>query len=153
MIFDSLKNKENYRNDPGLYEILCVLESLEPGELPAPGTLLPGEQGFLNPVSLVSRPEEECRYEAHRKYADLHYIVRGRERIVTADVKELTEEVPYDSEKDIAFYRGEGAASCLLRPGYFMVCYPSDAHKVAVMEGSPEPIDKIVCKIRAGKEE
>lgn len=37
------------------------------------------------------------------------------------------------------------------KPGQFMVCFPSDAHKVGMMFESPAPIRKIVFKIRCGK--
>lgn len=150
MIFDSIKNKENYKEYGTLYQILCYLDSLAPGELPAPGTVLTPNEVFCNPVSLTSKPEEECIYEAHRRYADLHYIVRGKERIATADVKNLAETVPYDSDRDIAFYSGKKAGSYLLLPGDFMVCYPSDAHMVAVMEEESGHIDKVVFKIKMG---
>lgn len=147
MIFDSIRNKENYREYPTLYKALCFLQDLD-GRLPAPNTVIEERDMFCNPVSLVSKPEEQCIYEAHRIYADLHFIVRGKEGIATADVAELSETVPYDHTKDIAFYEGEASGKYVLKPGDFMVCYPSDAHKVAMMEEKPEEIDKIVVKIR-----
>ncbi|WP_251391817.1 YhcH/YjgK/YiaL family protein [Mediterraneibacter agrestimuris] len=147
MIFDSINNKENYREYPTLYKALCFLTDLE-GQLPAPNTVIEEGYMFCNPVSLVSKPEEQCIYEAHRIYADLHFIVRGREGIATADVKEMSEKVPYDNIKDIAFYEGEASGKYVLKQGDFMVCYPSDAHKVAMMEKEPEEIDKIVIKIK-----
>lgn len=147
MIFDSIHNKENYKEYPTLYKALCYLDELA-GGLPAPGTVIEDGSMFCNPVSLVSKPEAECVYEAHRIYADLHFIVKGKEGIATADVKDLKEKVPYDGEKDIAFYEGKADGKYVLKPGDFMVCYPSDAHKVAIMEEAPCEIDKIVVKIR-----
>ena len=72
----------------------------------------------------------------------------GREGIATADVKSLTESVSYNAERDIAFYKGSASARYLLNPGDFMVCYPSDAHMVAIMENKPENIEKVVVKIK-----
>ena len=45
MIFDSLKNKDNYRDFPLLYEALCYLSTLEEGELPPANTVL--KEGIL----------------------------------------------------------------------------------------------------------
>ncbi|QIB57303.1 YhcH/YjgK/YiaL family protein [Blautia producta] len=148
MIFDSIQNKENYREYEMLYQILCYLDSLKQGELPLPDTVICENRVFCNPVSLTSKPEEACIYEAHKKYIDLHYIVAGREGIATADVKSLTESVSYNAERDIAFYKGSASGRYLLNPGDFMVCYPSDAHMVAIMENKPENIEKVVVKIK-----
>lgn len=147
MIFDSINNKENYWEYPTLYKALCFLADLK-GQLPAPGTVIEEGTMFCNPVSLVSKPEKQCIYEAHKLYADLHFIVKGKEGIATADVAELSESVPYDDVKDIAFYEGKASGKYILKPGDFMVCYPSDAHKVAMMEEEPAKIDKIVVKIK-----
>ena len=48
----------------------------------------------------------------------------------------------------IAFYKGSASGRYLLNPGDFMVCYPSDAHMVAIMENKPENIEKVVVKIK-----
>lgn len=151
MIFDSIKNKDNYRDFPMLYEALCFLSNLSDSELPEPNTVLIDRKLFCNPVSLVSKPEEECIYEAHRKYLDLHYIVSGIERIATADITTLTCQVPYSEEKDICFLTGEADGYYDLKPGQFMVCYPNDAHKVAIMKNQPTPIQKVVFKISADR--
>ncbi|MDO4305458.1 MAG: YhcH/YjgK/YiaL family protein [Eubacteriales bacterium] len=149
MIFDSIANKDNYRDFPMLYEALCFLSSLAANELPKPGTVLIKDKLFCNPVSLVSKPESDCIYEAHRKYIDLHYIVKGVERIATCDIPALKTEVPYSEEKDIEFLTGEADGYYDLKPGQFMVCFPNDAHKVAIMKDQPAPIDKVVFKIAA----
>lgn len=98
-------------------------------------------------MELDSRKESDCRYEAHRRYIDLHYIIEGTERIATADIRKVNTLVPYSSEKDIGFYEGKADGYMDLTPGCFMVCYPSDAHKVAIQADKSEHIRKIVFKI------
>ena len=92
--------------------------------------------------------EKECMYEAHQKYIDVHYIIEGVERIATADVSSLQIQTPFSEEKDIGFYQGDESGGYLLKAGEFMVCFPSDAHKVAMMDKSPEIVKKIVVKIK-----
>lgn len=150
MIFDSLKNRENYRHDPQLFRALQYLASLEPGTLPDQTQVLSEGVLFCNPVSFTSRPESDCRYEAHKKYIDLHYIVEGVEGIATAGCQALTVTEPYDEEKDIFFLDGPEDGRYYLKPGQFMVCFPDDAHKVGMMADAPAPIRKIVFKIKAG---
>lgn len=148
MIFDSLKNKDNYKYFPALYQALNYLDSLPSWELPAPTVVLDEDRLFCNLVAFTSKPEDECLYEAHRNYIDLHFIVSGIERIATSDICSLTYEVPYAPEKDIAFLKGDADGCYELKPGQFMVCFPSDAHKVAMMKERPADVRKIVFKIK-----
>ena len=80
--------------------------------------------------------------KAHQKYIDVHYIIEGVERIATADVSSLQIQTPFSEEKDIGFYQGDESGGYLLKAGEFMVCFPSDAHKVAMMDKSPEIVKK-----------
>ena len=147
MIFDSITNKENYKKLPLLYKALCFLDELGEDTLPEPNTQLIEGKLFCNPVNLTSKPENECIYEAHRKFIDVHYIVSGNERIATSDITNLTSVTPYSAEKDIEFLNGEADGYYDLKPGQFMVCYPNDAHKVAMMVHQPCDIRKVVFKI------
>ena len=149
MIFDSIKSKDNYKYFPMLYQALCYLENLPVSELPDRNTVLIENELFCNPVTLTSKPEKECIYEAHHKYIDLHYIVSGVERIATSHITTLTTITPYSSEKDIEFLEGEADGYYDLKPGQFMVCFPGDAHKVAIMKDQPGSIQKVVFKIIA----
>ena len=149
MIFDSIQNKENYKEDTKIYQALCYLENIKSWEEALPNTVVQKDCIFANPVSFISREEKDCMYEAHQKYIDLHYIVEGVERIATADVSSLQIQIPFSEEKDIGFYQGDESGSYLLKLGEFMVCFPSDAHKVAMMDRSPETVKKIVVKIKA----
>lgn len=152
MIFDKITNRENYRDYPELYRVLNYLARLTPDTMPAPNTVLSEKRIFCNPVAFMTKPEEDCKYEAHQKYIDLHYIIKGVEGIATADVTALETDTPYDEGKDIGFYTGKEDGRYFLREGDFMVCYPSDAHKVGMMEQEPQPVEKVVVKIKCGKE-
>ena len=147
MIFDHIKNRENYKDFSNLYKALNFLAALKEDDFSAE-ILTPGEL-FCNPVSFTTKPERDCKFEAHRVYCDLHYIVEGNEKIATADVTNLNVDTEYDANKDIGFYSGEADGYYVLRPGQFMVCFPNDAHKVAMMVNNPENVRKIVFKIKA----
>ena len=148
MIFDAIRNKENYRQETDIYQALCYLEKIRKWEEVLPNTVIREDCIFANPVSFISREEKECVYEAHKKYIDIHYIVEGAERIATADVCDLQIKIPFSEEKDIGFFAGSESGSYLLRPGDFMVCFPCDAHKVAMMDQAPETVKKVVIKIK-----
>lgn len=148
MIFDSIYNYKNYIGYPELYDVLSFLANLKEGELVKPNTVLIPDRIFCNLVKFVSKQEKECKYEAHKKYIDVHYIVKGAEGIATADVNRLHEDTPFDEAKDIGFYTGNEEGRYYLKKGDFMVCYPSDAHKVGMAIEEPAEIEKIVVKIK-----
>jgi len=148
MIFDSIHNKENYKEEGKIYQALCYLAGIKSWEEAIPDTIIQKDSIIANPVSFVSKEEKDCMYETHEKYIDVHYIMEGAERIATADVSSLQIMTPFSEERDIGFYQGDESGRYLLKPGEFMVCFPSDAHKVAMMDKTPETVKKIVVKIR-----
>lgn len=93
--------------------------------------------------------EADCSFEAHRLYADIHFVAYGRERIGYADVQKLTE-LSYDGEKDAAALAGNGDLITLER-GYFMITLPDDAHMPCVCVGKPAPLGKMIAKIKISK--
>lgn len=148
MIFDSINNIENYRYEAKIYQALNYLEKVKKWTDVKQNTIIQKDCIVANPVSFMSKNETECMYEAHKKYIDVHYIVEGIEKIATADVTSLQEKIPFSKEKDIGFYDGNESGSYLLKPGDFMVCFPSDAHKVGMMNNVPGMVKKVVIKIK-----
>lgn len=147
MIYDMIENYKNYSGYPELYTVLSYLHDFGRSRKDASEITL-GDRIRGNFVRFTSKPAEECRYEAHKEYIDVHFILSGKERIATADVDSLTVDTPYDEKRDIGFYTGEQAGEYTLCAGDFMVCFPSDAHKVGMMAQSPGEVEKIVFKIR-----
>lgn len=133
---------------PELFGVLKFLANLDESETVKPNTVLVQGRIFCNPVKFISKPEDECKYEAHQKYIDVHFIRKGVEGIATSNVLKLDVDTPYEARKDICFYTGKEEGKYFLKKGDFMVCYPSDAHKVGMMETEPREIDKIVVKIK-----
>lgn len=89
---------------------------------------------------------EECSFEAHREYADIHFVAYGKERIGYTDVNKL-KLVEYNAEKDAAFLEGEGDLVTLDK-GYFMITLKDDAHMPCVCAGEPAPLGKMIAKIK-----
>ena len=77
-----------------------------------------------------------------------HLSAKKKKNVCGLQVK-----TPFSQEKDIGFYTGQESGRYLLKPGDFMVCYPSDAHKVAMMNEKPETVKKIVVKIKVKTEQ
>ncbi len=95
---------------------------------------------------MMNKPEEQCSFEAHRLYADIHFLAYGEEKIGYALTDSL-ELVGYDEASDAAALTGKGE-SLTLRPGYFMITLPQDAHMPCIAPGEYMPIGKMIAKIK-----
>lgn len=147
MILDSLQNLENYSEFTEIYRVLGWLAALPKSELPDARVEL-GNGSFAFPVSLTTKPEAECLYEAHKKYIDIHCVISGVETISVQNISEVVNSVPFDEAKDIGFYDGEEAARCYVSPGMFLVCFTEDAHRCAMMRDVREVVQKIMIKVK-----
>ena len=104
---------------------------------------------FILLQSYETKTSEEARYEAHKNYVDIQYIIEGTEAIYVAPITIMEETAPYSPEKDVVFYNDiDQAAAAVLTSGGYAVLYPADAHKPCVMVDGPATVKKIVGKVR-----
>lgn len=148
MIFDKISNRASYSHEPRLKKVLDYMAEISAESFPEQSVKLEGELAFVNPVSFTTKPEEQCVFEAHRRYADVHYVVEGCEKIVVRDIEAVKTLEEYSPQKDIGFYTCDEGIEIILHPGEFLVCYPQDAHKVGIGPCGPAEIKKLVGKIR-----
>ena len=81
----------------------------------------------------------DAKYEAHRKYIDIQYMVEGEEYVGVTDLNNCTTCIEYDEEKDLEFFNAKDDFQTL-KTGEFFIFYPQDAHKPCINK------DKIKCK-------
>lgn len=124
--------------------------------LPLGRTDIDGDEVFANVQEYETEPAEERRYEAHRRYYDIQFMVAGSEALWYAPLETLAPEGPFDEEGDGGLYAPEEGApesEIVLRPGDLAVVAPEDAHKprcIPSADGSrPQHVRKIVVKVRA----
>jgi YhcH/YjgK/YiaL family protein len=92
-------------------------------------------------------PFEAGKWEAHRTYTDIQFVAAGVEAIGCGLLDDFTAVTEFDSAKDIAFYTGSGSLF-QVRAGMFAILFPHDVHMPRVMVSSPQPVEKIVLKVR-----
>lgn len=125
------------------YALKHDLAAMECGSHP-----IDGERLFVNIVQYETTDPENRFWEAHRDYLDVHVPLQGTEQIDLNFLGSL-ELGEYQKDSDFQAAYGEKAASVILRPGEFLVCYPDDAHRTAVAaKGRPETIRKAIFKVR-----
>ena len=92
-----------------------------------------------------TKPLEQGRWEAHRRYMDLQVVMQGIEKIGVADIEHL-EQGEYDANRDFLPLFGQGDF-LTLQAGDFVLLMPEDAHMPGMAVSSPSPVWKIVIKI------
>lgn len=149
MITDNIRNASLYYGvSDGIktafeYIISHDLSRLEPGKHP-----INDDKMYLLILDYDTKPLYEGKWEIHRRYIDVQYIVMGTETMGRVIVDGLTTVEAYDSEKDIEFLTGEGAFFTM-NQGDFAVFFPNDAHMPGMTDASPKAVRKAVVKVLA----
>lgn len=154
MIFTSLAHVEDSRVPEGrLAKALAFLARDDLAEL-APGRHeIDGDEVFANVQELVTVPAPEKGYEAHRRYADVHYVVSGTELVCVAPVEECAPVGEFSEADDFGLYETPAReARVTLLPGDLVVTPPCDAHKPGCCpDGTdPAPLKKVCVKVLVG---
>ena len=91
----------------------------------------------------------EYAYEAHRKFIDIQYLLKGTEKICCLPIEKLQESKPYQEEVEAAFYTANRKTiEKSLGNGYFAVFYPQGGHMPCLCVEKPESVKKVVVKVR-----
>lgn len=149
MIADRIENSNAYPLGKAWQDAFKFLSSLKP-DVKDKKYHIQGEDIFAMVSSYQTRPADAVQFEAHRKYVDIQTVMSGNEEIGWLSVGELLTMQAYDASKDIEFYHHPNANYTRINvsPGTFVVLFPWDAHKPALMNGNtPEYVKKIVIKI------
>ena len=129
MIFTSLADAA--RNDVTSARMAKALEFLARPDLAelAPGCHeIMGDEVFANVQELTTVRPGEKNYEAHRRYADVHYVISGEELLGVAPVGECEPVGEFSEADDFGLYvPGDREAWATLRPGDLVVTPPCDA--------------------------
>jgi 3-deoxy-D-manno-octulosonate 8-phosphate phosphatase (KDO 8-P phosphatase) len=106
------------------------------------------EKSYYMIQEYTTKAAEECKLESHKRYIDIQWMLDGEEKIQVSDIYSLEMKVPYDSEKDLMFWKDRSyMTEIILKSDSYVVLYPENAHKPAVMVDKPIKVKKLVAKI------
>lgn len=145
MIFDMLSNSHLYSDiTPRLKTAFDYLTSTDLAKLPAGRIELDGNRLYVLVQEYTTKPLVEGKWEAHRRYLDVQYMLSGSERIDFAllNTMKLGEYFP---EKDFQAMSGSGS-TLNLTAGSFAVFFPQDAHMPGLTIEAPTKVKKVVVK-------
>ena len=145
---DQQEFKKQYEaNKQGWNKAFAYLKKSDLGDL-APGKyVIDDENVFALITEGPTKDLEMTKWEAHRNYIDIHYVIKGKEKIGKAPLSTASIEQEYDSAKDIAFYSAKGKyyESSL---NTFFIMFTGDAHRPGVKADQSEVVKKLVIKVR-----
>ena len=89
------------------------------------------------------------KWEAHHTYSDIHFVIKGKEKIGIMPVKNAPVNEEYNSTKDIAFYTIENGNFYVAEPGMFFIATPAEAHNPSNKVEGYDGVKKVVVKVRS----
>jgi biofilm protein TabA len=108
-----------------------------------------GDNLFVSVTEYTTKNPEDAKYEAHRKYIDIQYVIAGKELIgiapLTAKDKVSQE---YNDAKDIEFMTVKKGTMMQANPAKFFIFFPEDAHMPNLKDGSNSAVKKAVVKVK-----
>ena len=150
MIYDRLNNAEQYfalsKNIQKGFEFLLNndLANMQDGK-----HIIKGDEIYANIQTLTTKPIEEAKWEAHRKYIDIQYVIKGYEKMgygVLQDFKKVA--IPYNDEKDVIFLEDGNYNYVDVQNGDFVIFYPNDVHAPMLNYKEPMKIKKVIVKVK-----
>lgn len=149
MIFDRLSNSKQYEKLNEKFKIgFDFLKNNNLKEM-KDGRYDIAEGVFANVQSLKTKNKSEKKWEAHKDYIDIQYVIKGQECMgygILEDFKKVV--VPYDKEKDIEFLDGEKFNYINVNENDFVIFYPNDVHAPMLSVKEDIEIKKVIVKIK-----
>ena len=145
MILDSLENFSLYQGmHPGFAKAAEFLSKTDLHQLPTGRQEIDGDRLYVNVMEVDGHSREDAQLEYHRKYIDIQIVLSGDETIGWTALQDLPKGTPFDSEKDYALVKAPISAWFPVKPGFFAVFFPQDAHAPCCGTGK---IRKAVVKV------
>lgn len=146
MIIDKLTNSHLYETlSPRIKRAFDYLHQTDLNATPDGKYEIDGDAIYAIVQHYSTKTKEQGKWEAHRQYIDIQYIIQGEEMIGYSHLSRL---VPgeYDPARDVVFLVGDGNY-LPLTSGEFMLLYPEDTHMPCIAIDAPSAVKKVVVKI------
>ncbi len=147
MVYDKIDNIETYKGlSEDIYEGLNFLKNATPELACGVHEINPRVKAIVSEYE--TKPVNENGYEAHRKFIDIQYLLKGTEKNCCLSIEKLKETKPYKEEIDAAFYETDVLVQeMMLGDGYFAIYWPQDAHMPCLSVDGAEKVKKVVVKV------
>ena len=151
MIIDKIENcGQYYSMHKHFQRAFEAIQNAINQDMPVGKYEIEGKDLFISVQEYETKPEEKARFEAHRKYIDIQYIVSGEEVVEVTDLSKTSILTEYNEEKDVEFYTANARVwRGSLTAGEYGIFFANDVHRPAMaVDGVSAPVKKILVKIK-----
>lgn len=150
MIFDFIQNIQRYPKIPYLRDIQKFISERDCMKIPDGEHEIVGRNFLVRVAEYETGPAEEKMFEAHTVYADLQYVIQGREIMGVSLEKNPEPATAYDEKADIRFFKTPAEFSLqTVSAGQFTFFFPGELHRPGCHPGAaPSKVKKLVFKIK-----
>lgn len=102
---------------------------------------------FFNIQECETKNIDDCIFEIHKKYIDIHIVIEGEENIGFSNLENLIPTMEFDAEKDYQFLKGEHTELFHMKNFNFLLFMPNEAHKTLIAPRENKFLKKAIFKI------
>ncbi len=150
MIIGMIKDAARYEVLSGrIAEALKWLQTVDTSVLQEGKNPIRGEDIFCSVHFYDTTGADARPWEGHRKYIDIHFIIKGEEIIGISPIDVMQIKKDYDAQTDFIEFEGATQQQILLKEGMFLIAFPEDIHKTAlqVVPGQACAVKKGIIKV------
>ena len=148
MIYTKKKNLHRYLGlSPEMDTAIRFLQNTDLRSLAMGRNAIDGDKVFVNRFDYRTMPQDQAIWEGHIRYADIHVLLSGNEKIGVTNVDLLTETVR-KPEEDFVGFEGQVMSWFPMTTEDILIVFPEDIHMVKVMDGDSVPVEKACFKVQ-----
>lgn len=146
MILDVLENTHRYlAMNKGFAKAMAFLMRPDLHVLPVNRYEIDGDRVYAMVAMESGRRRENALLETHEKYIDIQLVLAGTDEMgwkAMSACRQAKDE--YDQQADIQFFADAPDIWFPVRPGFFVIFFPEDAHLPLISSGQ---LHKVVVKV------
>lgn len=148
MIIDKLTNSDLYCfENKRIKAAIDFLKETDFSKIEDGKYEIDGENIYYIKTKYLTKQTEEAQLEAHKKYIDVQFVLKGKEKIGYVPFTSQKVFKEYDSENDYMLF-DEACNFFEFSEGMFAIFFPEDLHKPGINVNEAEEVKKIVIKVK-----
>lgn len=150
MIFDKFVNcNRYYSSNENFNKAFDFIKKAIAENLPVGKYEIDGEDVFASVQEYVTKLPDDAKFEGHRKYIDIQFIVSGQEKMLVFDIDKAVSATDYNKEKDVEFFMDFNKTCCnVVENGEYCIFFPNDIHKPGLAVFEQSKVKKVLVKIK-----
>jgi YhcH/YjgK/YiaL family protein len=151
MVLDNVKNSKLYFNLNDKFKAAFdFIDKAVSGNYDAGKYEINGQDLYANIDVYNTKLAADGKFEGHKKYIDVQYVVSGTEAMKVVDVKNTVANSQDNAPNDCMFYQDSELSSVIIvEQGSFAIFYPNDIHMPGLaLNDIPSKVKKIVVKVK-----